>query len=444
MTTYKDRYGFALSTQSGAAAAQYQAGVDLLLSMWPGEAQALDAAIAADPDFALAHAARARLHAICAQPDAAKAAITQAAALAEKNAKGYITERERSHVNVLRLAIHGQSARALTAAREHLDQWPCDILIFSLPMGAFGLLAFSGMADHDQARTDLCERHARHFPDDDWWFLTYRGWSHGENGNVTLGHALTARALQIRPANANAAHAHAHVCYEMGASQEAETFIADWLPGYARDGILHGHIAWHGALLALERGDTREALAAYRQHVAPAVNQGLPINLISDAAGLLWRMHAYGHAVPPDLWQDAAAYASGYFQQGGFAFMDVHMALIAAATGDDAALAARVQTLDDLLAAGKLPAGPVVPAVCRAVQAFAQQRYADCAQILAPVAVDVVRLGGSGAQREIFEDTLLQAWLRSGEAEKARTLLTRRLARRPSVRDSGWLAALAA
>jgi len=443
MTTYKDRYGFALTTQSAAAAAHYQEGVDLLLSMWPGEARRLDAAIAADPDFALAHAARARLYAIRAQTDAAKAAIARAAALAEKNDN--TTARERSHVNVLQLAITGQSARALTAAREHLERWPCDILIFSLPMGAFGLLAFSGMADHDQARADLCDRHARHFPADDWWFLTYRGWSHGENGNVKLGHRLTERALQIRPANANAAHAHAHVCYEMGASTESEAFIADWLPSYECTGILHGHIAWHGALLALERGDTGQALALYRQHVAPAVNQGLPINLISDAAGLLWRMYAYGHAVPPDLWQDAARYASGYFQAGGFAFMDVHMALIAAATGDDAALAARAQTLDDLLAADKLPAGPVVPAVCRAVQAFAQQRYADCARILEPLAHEVVRLGGSGAQREIFEDTLLQAWLRSGDvdnnADKARALLTRRLHRRPSVRDDRWLAA---
>jgi hypothetical protein len=42
-------------------------------------------------------------------------------------------------------------------------------------LGAFGLLAFSGMADHDQARVDLCERHARHFAPDGWWFLTYGG-----------------------------------------------------------------------------------------------------------------------------------------------------------------------------------------------------------------------------------------------------------------------------
>jgi len=444
MSAKSDRYGFALTTQSEVAAERYRAGVDLLLSLWPGAAQMLDAAIDADPDFALAHAARARLHAVCAQAAEAKTAIATAATLAAKNT----TERERSHVNVLQLAIGGQSAPALTCALEHLERWPRDVLIFSLPMGAFGLLAFSGRADHDQARVDLCERHARHFADDDWWFLTYRGWSHGENGNVKFGHTLTERSLHIRRDNVNAAHAHAHVCYEAGASAEAEAFIADWLPGYDRSGILHGHVAWHAALLALERGDTERALEIHRQHVAPAVNQGIPINIISDTAALLWRMHAYGHDVPPDLWQDAAAYARPYFQEGGFAFMDAHMALLAAATGDDAALTARLHTLDNLVAADKLPAGPIVPAVCRAVQAFAAGRYADCAQILEPVAHEVVRIGGSGAQREVFEDTLLQAWLRAGEvdnhADKARALLSQRLARRPSVRDDGWLAGLAA
>jgi len=443
MSANSDRYGFALTTQSEAAAEHYRTGLDLLLSMWPGADAALDAAIAADPDFALAHAARARLYAISAQVDAAKTALATAAALAARNGSA----RERSHVHVLQLAIGGQSAQALTAALEHLEEWPRDLLIFSLPMGAFGLFAFSGMADHDQARVALCERHARHFSDDDWWFLTYRGWSHGEAGNVKLGHALTERALAIRRDNANAAHAHAHVCYEAGASKEAEDFIADWLPGYARAGILHGHIAWHAALLALERGDAEGALALHRQHVAPAVNQGLPINLISDTAALLWRMHAYGHDVPRALWQDAADYARGYFQTGGLAFMDVHMAIIHAATGDDAALTARLHTLDTLISADQLPAGPVVAAVCRAVRAFAAGRYGDCAQLLEPVAQDVVRLGGSGAQRELFEDTLLQAWLRSGEveghAEKAGSLLSKRLARRPSVRDASWLAGLA-
>ena len=58
----QDRYGLGLSTSSEVAAATYRDGIDLMLSAWPGAAEAFDAAIAADSDFALAHAARARLH----------------------------------------------------------------------------------------------------------------------------------------------------------------------------------------------------------------------------------------------------------------------------------------------------------------------------------------------------------------------------------------------
>ena len=51
--------------------------------------------------------------------------------------------------------------KALELALDHLDRWPREALIMSLPLGAFGLFAFSGMADHDQARVDLCERYKR-------------------------------------------------------------------------------------------------------------------------------------------------------------------------------------------------------------------------------------------------------------------------------------------
>ncbi len=185
--SYTDRYDLPLSTPSAHAAERYQAGVDLLLSLWPGAAEALDEAIAADPDFALALAARARLQLIDNQAGAARETIARAQRLVERLG----TERERSHVEVLRRLIGGEGARALQGALEHAERWPRDILILGLPLGAFGLLAFSGRADHDQARVDLCERHARHFAADDWWFLTYRGWSHGENGDVARGRVLT-------------------------------------------------------------------------------------------------------------------------------------------------------------------------------------------------------------------------------------------------------------
>ncbi|PFH20079.1 tetratricopeptide repeat protein [Burkholderia sp. JKS000303] len=434
-----DRYSLPLSTTSDLAAERYRAGIDLLLSLWPGAAETLDAAIAADPDFALAYAARARLHAIRAEATDARAKIATALERVECNG----TERERSHVAVLSLAINGQSAKALAGALAHADRWPRDIVILSLPLGAFGLFAFSGMADHDQARVDLCERHARHFDANDWWFLTYRGWAHGENGDVRLGRALTERALELRRHNVNAAHAVAHVLYESGANDDAQAMIDGWLPEYDRSGVLHSHIAWHAALIALERGDTGHALSIYNAHVAPSASLGVPINVVSDTASFLWRMQAYGHAVPDGMWDDAARYASGYFTQAGFPFADVHMALIAAATGDNAALGQRVDALTALVDAAKLPAGPVVPAICRAALAFAEDDPARCAEILEPVAREVVRIGGSGAQREIVQDTLLVAWMRSGNVAKARALLDERLHRRPSPRDARWLGQLA-
>lgn len=435
-----DAHDLPLSTSSAQAAESYRAGVALMLSGWPGAAENLDAAAAADPDFALAHAARARLHATRAEAAAARACIARASEAAALRAD----ERERSHVETLALAVGGRVRAALDAALAHVERWPRDAIVFSLPLGAFGLFAFSGMADHDQARVDLCERHAAAYAPDDWWFLAYRGWSLVENGAAGPGRALLERSYAARRANANAVHALAHAMFEAGAGAEAQALIDDWLPDYDRSGVLHGHIAWHAALVALEDGDAEAALALYGAHVRPQASQGVPINIVSDGASFLWRMDLYGHAAPAARWREIADYAEQAFPKPGHSFLDPHLALIEAATGDHAALDRRLAALEALDAQGGLAAGPVVAAIVRAARAFGVGDYARCAQTLEPFAGDVVRIGGSGAQREVIEDTLLVALMRSGETGKARALLDRRLHRRPSSRDSRWRASLTA
>ena len=56
-----------------------------------------------------------------------------------------------------------------------------------------------------------------------------------------------------------------------------------------------------------------------------------------------------------------------------------------------------------------------------------------------PTPGDLVRIGGSNAQREVFEDTLLQAYLRAGRFAEAEVLLRKRVGRRHSARDFFWL-----
>jgi hypothetical protein len=54
---------------------------------------------------------------------------------------------------------------------------------------------------------------------------------------------------------------------------------------------------------------------------------------------------------------------------------------------------------------------------------------------------DLTRVAGSHAQREVFEDTLIAAWLGCGRGDRARSLLANRLARRPRAQDTVWMAA---
>ncbi|MHC4040157.1 tetratricopeptide repeat protein [Bradyrhizobium sp. 23AC] len=434
---HQDRYGLPLSTTSDAAADAYREGVDLMLAGWTGMAEMLERAIAADPDFALPYIARARVHAFYQQGDLARSKAALARELVAKRG----TERERSHVETLALAIEGRLPEAIAATLKHIESWPRDALVLSLPLGAFGLFAFSGMADHDRARHELCERLAQHYGED-WWFLTMAGWAMTENGDVARGRAMTERGFNLRRENAHAAHAVLHAMFEDGSIEAADRLVDDWIPTYDRAGILHGHISWHQALGALEHGDAARALSIYADVLQPSVTQAPPLNVITDAASLLWRVSAYGHSVPRTLWLEADASAQKLFPKSSLSFADIHMALFAAATQNHAALTTRLMTIEQRLAEGKLPAGPVVPAIFRALAAFADEDYGTCAQALAPVLTEVVRIGGSHAQRELVEDTYIVALMRGGELPRARAVLDARLHRRPSLRDARWQAAL--
>src|SRR5215472_1584632 len=317
MSVHEDRHGLPLSTASTEAAEAYRDGIDLMLSAWPGAAEAFERAIAADPDFALAHIARARIHTFYQQSGAAR----QQAALARQHVAHRGSAREQSHVETLALAVEGQIAAALNSALGHLEAWPRDAVVMSLPLGAFGLFAFSGMADHDQARQALCERYAPDYGGD-WWFLANHGWSLTENGAVAKGRAMTERAFALRRANAYAAHALLHAMFEDGSVADADALVTQWIGGYDRSGILYGHIYWHQALGALEQGDAAKALSIYADILDPAHNPAPPLNVMSDCAALLWRLSAYGHAVPTGLWAQAEAYATTHFPKISLPFVE--------------------------------------------------------------------------------------------------------------------------
>ena len=82
----------------------------------------------------------------------------------------------------------------------------------------------------------------------------------------------------------------------------------------------------------------------------------------------------------------------------------------------------------------------VVVSLCDALAAVLEQRWNEAVRILRLLGPWLIQLGGSAAQREIVEDTLLYALVAAGRCDEARGLLAARLDRRPSPLDTQRLA----
>ena len=230
-----------------------------------------------------------------------------------------------------------------------------------------------------------------------------------------------------------AIHAVAHVMEMQGRYPEGGAWMAQWQGDWTRDNGFASHLGWHQALFALEGLDHAEALRLFDAHLRPDPAQITLQRL--DGAALLWRVHLLGVEVGGrwaaliDGWDLSDSHA------GAYPFNDLHALLALIGSGDLAraqAWARQVATRAERSGgSNRAIARDVGGPLMRGMLAFAQARYDAAIEALYPVRALASRLGGSHAQRDLIDQTLLAAAVRAVDKSVGRALLNERRLTKP-------------
>ena len=422
----KDRYGLTVSTNSLPAAEKYFQAMDSALAgnafseKWFKEAAILD------PRFALAQIAHAEN--LCLQGRKEESNIYKNKAI---ELSKYTTEREQQHIAIIALLMDGKNTSALAAIIDHVKKYPTDALLVAKAVSGFGLFAFSGEIDSNMQRLQFMNALAPAYGND-WWFLSMHSFAFVELFHFKEAKEKVEQSLKLNYGNGHAAHSYSHVCYETGQNQECIRFASQWLQGYEREAHLYGHIHWHWALSELSNHNFEKVKELYQQHLCPSVAKGGAIGLVADAAALQWRSQLKGHnLLAPEQSKSLHQYTlDNNNNLKDILFGEAHQALVftqphLAAERENLILEIKNRHQKNAHLKYELMLNLI-----EGVTAFSNEDYQLASTLLATANPQLERLGGSHAQRDLFEDTLIHSYLNLGYTVEAAKLIDIRIHRR--------------
>ncbi|HEY0938005.1 MAG TPA: tetratricopeptide repeat protein [Trebonia sp.] len=243
-----------------------------------------------------------------------------------------------------------------------------------------------------------------------------------------------ARAVDANPDDVWAIHAVVHTYEMQGQIPDGVRFMRSRRPAWAEGNFLNVHNAWHYALYLLQADDQPGALSVYDTFLHHPASEDAALELL-DASALLWRLHLEG--VPAGgRWQPLAEAWTRVLEPGYYPFNDMH-AIMAYLGAGDAARARAVLTALERVARGgdrrttgwEMTVTVGLP-VCRSLVHFGAGQYPEVLDELLPIRTRVHEFGGSHAQRDAVERTLLEAAVRAGRHKLASALVSERLANR--------------
>lgn len=420
-----DLFGCPLTIADGEAAASWSATALAFLAHGDAAAGHLGDTLARDPDFAMGHAARGLFCLLLARREMvapARAALEAARAGA---ARSGTTARETAYIEALADWLGGRPSAAADRFDRVLRDHPGDAL--ALKLGHQIRFMLGDIRGMRRSIEDVIEGYDDAHP--------AAGYVHGchafaleETGAFAAAEFAGRRGLDLAPDDAWGLHAVAHVHDMTG---RAEAGIA-WLDGrHAAFGHCNNfryHVWWHKALFHLDLGQFDEVLSLYDAAVRPDHTDDF--RDIANGASLLSRLELEGVHVG-HRWEELAAISEGRTDDGCLVFADLHY-LLALCGGERTESAARLVARMRADAAhadcemGRVTADPGV-AAATALAAFRDGDYRAAHRAFQACRPRMQKIGGSHAQRDVFERLAIEAAIRAGLLHEARGLVTDRV-----------------
>ncbi|BAL93530.1 tetratricopeptide repeat protein [Rubrivivax gelatinosus] len=418
----------------GVAAARDAAESALwrLMSYYDSPLADLDAAIAADPGWAMPYLMKAGWLLAATDPGELGAVAQHLDAARER--LGGAGVRERAHLEALQLVLEGRWHNACRRWDDLLLEYPRDALA----------LQWSHQWDlHRGDAAGMRMRPARSLPDWDGddplypFVLGLYAFGLEECNLYPQAEEAARQALQADRRVTWAVHAVAHVLEMQGRHDEGSAWLRLHQHDWAEGNEFASHLWWHKALFRVEAMDCAGVLRLIDGHLTAETLTTTTQRV--DAAAMLWRLHLVGEDVSARALALVDAWADADDEPGYYAFNDLHRVTALIAAGQlpraerwVARCAERALAIDDARRVNHTMAREVGLPLMRAFLAFARGDVDTAADILYPARMSARALGGSHAQRDLIDQTLLAAAVQGRRRNLGRALLNERLMAKPA------------
>ncbi|HSA53700.1 MAG TPA: tetratricopeptide repeat protein [Yinghuangia sp.] len=430
---HRDRHGYAMTDTGEEAAGHLERALEALLFFRPEMVEASASAVAAAPRSPLAQAFAAYLGLLGTEEKEAAAARERFERFRAQFDRSGATPRERAHIDAASAWLAGDIHEAGRVLGELAVAYPRDVMALAV---GHQVDFFTG--DAVRLRDRVGGALSAWDPEDPHHGPLTGMYAFGleESGLYDRSEAVGRAAVEANPHDVWGIHAVVHTFEMQGRFAEGIAYLDARTSAWSSGNFLTVHNWWHYALYAIEAGDTDRALEIYDAALHTPESQGYALELL-DASARLWRLLLAGDDQSARWSRLADAWAARH--DGPFyAFNDVHalMAYLGAGRLADAEALVRdrkawLNTPHPGVANHAMTHEIGVP-VCRALIAFTQGHYDQTVDLLLPLRNRLNTYGGSHAQRDAVQKTLIEAALRGGRDDLARTLLSERLGVRPS------------